>query len=266
MSKTYEFCKGSLPILVSMPHNGTLIPDKIAKNMTTSALEVVDTDWFMDRIYGFAQDMGCSLLKPLFSRYVIDLNRPQDNKSLYPGADTTELCPTTQFDRQPIYLEGRQPSENEIKSRVDEFWKPYHLKLKEELDEMVNQFGYALLFEAHSIKSVVPRFFEGQLPDFNFGNFDQKSSSKDFTKLVDDWQPEGYSKVFNARFKGGYITRHYGKPENGIDSLQLELSQATYLNEDKLNYDEEKAALVVVQIKSFFEQLKKHTLKQIKRR
>lgn len=254
--ETFKFFQGDLPILVSMPHNGIEIPLDIARDMTDSALKVVDTDWYLDRIYQFAFDMGCSIIDPVYSRYVIDLNRPEDNRSLYPGADTTELCPTTQFDQQPIYLPGRKPSGDAIARRVEIFWKPYHQQLARSLKQIQAQFGYALLFEAHSIKSEVPRFFNGKLADFNFGNNDTKSSCRQLTKLIDNWQSEGYSKVVNGRFKGGYITRRYGNPTEKIDSLQLELSQATYLDEASLQYDKIKAAHVITVIETLFKKLK----------
>ncbi len=232
-----------------------LIPDDIASVMTPSALKIIDTDWYMDRIYHFAIEMGCSVLNPRYSRYVIDLNRPENDAPLYPGADTTELCPTTQFDSKPIYIEGKNPDEKDISNRIETYWRPYHEQLKQSLEQMHQQFGYALLFEAHSIKSVVPRFFEGQLADFNFGNFDNKSCSVELTTLVNDWQPKKYSKVVNGRFKGGHITRHYGDPANKIDSLQLELSQATYLDESSLLYNEVKADEVIKTIKDLFKNL-----------
>jgi N-formylglutamate deformylase len=254
---TFELHRGTLPVLISMPHNGTRIPPDIAGSMTESALKVVDTDWYLDRLYHFAQAMGCSVICPFHSRYVIDLNRPEDNQSLYPGADTTELCPTSQFDRQPIYQAGKSPDSAEIQRRIEKYWRPYHQQLSATIQQLKAQFGYVLLFEAHSIKSMVPRFFDGQLPDFNFGNFDQKSSSAELSACVESWRPSGYSKVFNGRFKGGYITRHYGQPRNAVDTLQLELSQATYLNEETLEYDEGKASRVIVILKDLI-----HTLCQ----
>ncbi|WP_444998050.1 N-formylglutamate deformylase [Aliikangiella sp. IMCC44359] len=256
MSKIFELIEGKLPILVSMPHNGSVIPDDIAVNMNQSALASVDTDWYMDKVYQFTIQFGCSLIKPFFSRYVIDLNRSDDDVSLYPGANTTELCPTTQFDLQPIYQTGKSPTQIDISQRIEKYWRPYHEQLARSLMAIKSQYGYALLFEAHSIRSIVPRFFSGQLPDFNFGNNDETSSCLQLTELIKQWQPVNYSKVFNARFKGGYITRHYGNPSNNIDSLQLELSQATYMNEQYLTYDNEKAEKVINEIKGLFERLK----------
>lgn len=259
---TFQLTQGRIPILVSMPHNGVQIPEAITASMTESAKRLTDTDWYLDRLYAFAETMGCYLINPCYSRYVIDLNRPEDDVSLYPGADVTELCPTSQFDRQAIYLPGQNPDQNEIRKRVETYWRPYHQALGETLRQIKNQFGYGLLFEAHSIKSVVPRFFEGSLPDFNFGSFNQQSCSKSLSQLIENWQPQGYSKVVNGRFKGGYITRHYGQPDNLIDAIQLELSQATYMNEADLSYCEIKADKVSLVLQDLFDQLLAHSKTQ----
>lgn len=243
-----------------MPHNGEKIPAEIAENMTASALDVVDTDWYMDKIYHFTKIMGCSVINPYYSRYVIDLNRPENDEPLYPGADTTELCPTTQFDSQSVYLPGKAPSSDDIELRIRNYWQPYHQQLEKSLKQIKAQFGYVLLFEAHSIKSVVPRFFAGKLADFNFGNYNQKTCSNELTQLIKSWDPKEYSKVVNGRFKGGHITRYYADPENQIETLQLELSQATYMNEELLEYNENKANKVIIVIQDLFENIRKYSL------
>ncbi len=250
--QSYELIKGTLPILISMPHNGIEIPEDIGSRMTESALKVKDTDWYLDQLYDFAADMGCYLIKPYYSRYVIDLNRSKDNKNLYPGQNTTELCPTSQFDLSPIYKTACEPSSEEIQQRIKHYWQPYHTALRETIDEIKQTFGKCLLFEAHSIASQVPRFFEGQLPDFNFGNFDGRSSSKPLLDRIIEWPTGDYTKVVNERFKGGFITRHYGKPEKNIDAIQLELSQATYMDERKLDYNKAKAKEVQLQLVDLF--------------
>lgn len=251
--KSFQYIKGNRPILISMPHNGTDIPAEIYGQMTDSAKKLVDTDWYLDKLYRFAREQGCYILCPKYSRYVIDLNRPQNDENLYPGQDTTELCPTTQFDKQSIYLSRDFPDKREIDRRVKEYWIPYHTQLQLTLNQIKQSYGGALLFEAHSIKSEVPRFFEGQLPDFNFGNFNGTTCSKELTKLVDNWDLKGYSKVLNGRFKGGYITRAYGRPEENIHSIQLELSQATYLNEQTLALEQKKCEKVEPVLIQMFE-------------
>lgn len=251
--EVFEFVEGSRPILISMPHNGVQLPQEMLPLMTESAKALIDTDWYLDQLYQFAVDNGCYLINPKFSRYLIDLNRPQDDQNLYPGQDTTELCPTTQFDKQPIYRAGKEPTGRDIRQRVEKYWLPYHAKLQTTLTQLKNKFGTALLFEAHSIKSVVPRFFEGQLPDFNFGDYNHNSCSIKLIEQITKWCPQGYSKVVNGRFKGGYITRAYGLPEQNIHSIQLELSQATYMDEDALDYDHAKVERVQLRLKEMFE-------------
>jgi len=236
-----------------MPHNGTLIANDLQHRMTSSALKVKDTDWYLDKLYQFVQQMGCSIIKPLYSRYVIDLNRPSDNQDLYPGQNTTELCPTTQFDLSPIYQTGQQLTHSEIEQRVEDYWMPYHQALQHEIDRIHKEYDRCLLFEAHSIASKVPRFFKGQLPDFNFGNNNGKSSSSELLRRIDEWSPSSYSKVVNGRFKGGFITRNYGDPTAKVDAIQLELSQATYMNEDNLTYDQAKAEQLVKRLQELFQ-------------
>ncbi len=244
MSQSFQLQKGRVPLLISMPHNGQAIPEDIAQKMTDYAKKVPDTDWYKDRLYDFAEAMGAYIIKPKYSRYVIDLNRDPDGVDLYPGANSTELCPTTAFDLSPLYLDGQQPDEAEIAYRIEHYWQPYHQAIKTSLAEMKQQHGIAVLLEAHSILSHVPRFFDGQLPDFNFGTADGGSCSPLLLEQLQalDYQP--YTMVTNGRFKGGFITRHYGQPENNIHAVQLELSQRTYMNEPSDQYNEEKAAEV----------------------
>ena len=250
---TFDFVRGRCPVLISMPHNGVEIPLEIQSKMTGSAKLMADTDWYLDRLYQFAVERGCYLINPKYSRYVIDLNRPEDDQNLYPGQDTTELCPTTQFDKQPIYLQNCNPNNEEIDTRIKKYWRPYHQQLSATISEIKNKFGMVLLFEAHSIKSQVPRFFDGQLPDFNFGDFNHKSCSIRLTDRLSEWTIENYSKVVNGRFKGGYITRAYGDPANNIHGIQLELSQATYMNEDSLQFAPEKAEQVSKTLHAMFD-------------
>jgi len=249
---SFEFVQGRRPILISMPHNGVQIPDKIKSQMTESAKKLVDTDWYLDKLYQFAIDQGCYLINPLYSRYVIDLNRPQNDENLYPGQNTTGLCPTTQFDNQPIYKTDAQPNQQAINRRVEKYWQPYHEKLANCLQQLKSEFGQALLFEAHSIKSKVPRFFDGQLLDLNFGDFNGQSCSEILSQRLTDWQIDDYSKIMNGRFKGGYITRAYGEPNNNIHAIQLELSQATYMDEEKLQYHQVKSQKIEKTLKKLF--------------
>lgn len=251
MNTSYDLITGNIAMLISMPHNGQLIPDNIASKMTSIGHKVPDTDWYMDKLYDFAQDLGISIIKPKYSRYVIDLNRNIDGVNLYPGANSTELCPTTAFDLSPLYIKGKEPDEAEIKRRIECYWQPYHQALQNTLGDMKTKYGKVVLLDAHSILSHVPRFFEGQLPDFNFGNVDGASCSSALIDKVEQLDLSPYSAVVNGRFKGGYITRGYGCPENNIHAIQLELSQRTYMDESNEQYNELKAEQVKTKLLAF---------------
>ena len=255
MSDSLEYCSGTQPLLISMPHNASEIPGEMASLITEEAKRSKDTDWYIDRLYDFAVDMGIHTLKPKWSRYYIDLNRDPDGKDLYPGADNTELCPTTGFNNKAIYLKGQQPDEQVIEERINLAWKPYHQCIKDKLAEIVSEHGYAILFDAHSIASHVPRFFEGQLPDFNFGTSAGKSCDGSLLTAIENLNFQSWSRVSNGRFKGGYITRHYGDPSNDIHAIQLELSQATYMNEATMEWDSAKAEKVTTQLQKIIQSL-----------
>jgi len=257
MASSYTLSKGRIPLLISMPHNGEAIADEIKHAMTEVGINVTDTDWYMDKLYDFADELGIYVINPKYSRFVIDLNRNPDGVNLYPGQNTTELCPTTAFDLSPLYLEGMKPDEAEIQRRVELYWRPYHQAIEDTLNQMKQEFGKAVLLEAHSILSHVPRFFEGQLPDFNFGTSDGASCDKTLISQVEALDFSPYSNVTNGRFKGGFITRHFGKPEKNIHALQLELSQITYMNEPSNEYNETKAAEVKPKLRALVEALAK---------
>lgn len=231
---TFEFLEGHTPLLVSMPHDGIAIPQDLAERMTAYARTTPDTDWHVARLYDFAGELGASIIRPYYSRFVIDLNRAPDGKPLYPGASNTELCPTRCFDETPVYNEGEAPGVDEIAARRERFWQPYHDRISACLEELRSHHGIALLYDAHSIRSMVPRFFEGKLPDLNLGTAGGTSCSPDLqarlTEVLE--RASGYTHVVNGRFTGGYITRAYGDPDAGIHAVQLEQAQSSYMNED----------------------------------
>ncbi|MBV8665262.1 MAG: N-formylglutamate deformylase [Burkholderiaceae bacterium] len=252
----FIFRQGRTPLLVSMPHVGTHIPEQISRGMTPAAHRLADTDWHLDQLYDFLDELGASVLVATHSRYVIDLNRPPDNANLYPGQDTTGLCPVDTFDRQPLYQAGKQPSEAEIAERRTRYWQPYHTKLSEQLQRLRTQHGVALLWDAHSIASEVPRFFEGRLPDFNIGTASGSSCAADLSNKLGAIAETaaGYSMALNGRFKGGHITRHYGNPAGNTHAVQLELSQITYMEESHpYRFDERKAQAVRPTLRQFLE-------------
>jgi N-formylglutamate deformylase len=231
---TFELLKGTRPLLISMPHQGIQLSDAMMGQVTPIAKTLADTDWHLKELYDFARHMGASIIWPHYSRYVIDLNRPADNSNLYPGANSTELCPTSTFASEPIYLPGCEPDETEIAHRLEHYWQPYHSALQDELTRIKAQCGVAVLFEAHSIRSVVPRLFEGQLPDLSIGTSSGASCSTDLQSAIEQSisSQKKYSTAINQRFKGGYITRAYGQPSLGVHALQLELTQHCYMNEE----------------------------------
>jgi N-formylglutamate deformylase len=241
---TFTLHRGSAPLFVSLPHDGTELPDDIAGRLTPSARRVPDTDWHVSRLYAFAHEIGASMVVPRYSRYVVDLNRPPDNASLYPGQNTTGLCPIVQFTGEPIYKAGAEPSNTEIGERVAAYWRPYHDALAAELSRIRARHGRVVLWEGHSIRSVVPFLFEGRLPDFNLGTSGGASCSVALqSRLVEVLAGQRHhTHAVNGRFKGGYITRHYGEPEQDIEAVQLELAQVNYMDEDTFEYRDDLAA------------------------
>ncbi len=241
--QTYIYHKGSVPVLVNMPHTATHVPAHIMERFTEPAKLLPDTDWHIDSLYAFARELGVHMLVPKHSRYVVDLNRGEDNASLYPGKFTTGVCPLTLFDGTPIYKEGMAPDEAEIKRRIHEYWQPYHAKLQSVIDGMKMQHKRVAVFDAHSICSIVPKLFDGVLPDLNIGTADGTSADPALcAALVKCVKETHYSSVYNGRFKGGYITRYYGRPGQGAHAVQLELAQKNYMDERyPFTYDKGKA-------------------------
>jgi N-formylglutamate deformylase len=232
----FTFRQGTAPLLVSMPHVGTYAPPAIAARWTDDARHVPDTDWHLERLYDFVVGMGASVLVATHSRYVADLNRPPDGSSLYPGQSVTGLCPVDTFDDTPVYRNADDvPGEAEVAVRRAQVWQPYHDQLARELARLRAEHGVALLWDAHSIRSVLPRFFEGKLPDLNLGTGKGISCDPAVAEAAyataREGEALGYTSVLNGRFTGGYITRHYGKPEQGIHAIQLEMTQSSYMQE-----------------------------------
>ena len=243
MVASYDFVPGRLPILVSLPHDSTYIPPDLAARMTDPALKTPDTDWHVATLYDFSAALGASILTATHSRYVIDLNRDPSGKSLYSGTSNTELCPLTTFDFAPIYDEGEVPTQDEIDERIESFWRPYHDKIESELAKLKSKFGIALLFDGHTIRSEVSRFYKGRIPDLNLGTASGASASPELTNRAHAiLQGSEYSVVLDDRFTGGYITRHYGDPENSVHAIQLELTWRNYMDEKSFKYAPERAS------------------------
>ena len=242
----FRLDQGTAPLLISLPHDGSHIPDDIAARMHPAARRSPDTDWHVTRLYApLAQALGASLLRPLASRYVVDLNRPADGHALYPGRRETGLVSTVGFDGEPLYREG-EPDESEVQRRVNDYWRPYHAALQQELARLRAKHGRVVLWEGHSIRSRVPMLFDGRLPDLNLGTADGASCSPSLQQRLEGVlrAQERFDFVVNGRFKGGYITRQYGRPGEGVDAVQLEMTQCNYMDEDSFAWDEDKAAVL----------------------
>ncbi|MGH8168589.1 MAG: N-formylglutamate deformylase [Woeseiaceae bacterium] len=243
MTITFSRHQGTSPLVISIPHDGRRLPPRIAARMSEAGQALPDTDWYVRKLYDFAKLSGATVNAAKYSRYVVDLNRPADDGALYEGRASSGLCPLKTFAGKAIYKEGETVSERQKKRRVARYWEPYHAELADSLAHMKEQFGYALLWEAHSIRGTLPLLFEGELPDLNIGTNDGQScpgTIEDAVVKVAAASP--YSLAVNGRFKGGFITRHYGKPENDVFAIQLELAQRSYMNETTLRYDAKRAA------------------------
>lgn len=252
----FRFRQGTRALLISMPHVGTHVPAALAARFTDEARHVPDTDWHLERLYDFADELGASVLVATHSRYVVDVNRPPDNQNLYPGQDTTGLCPVDTFDKTPLYAAGDLPDDAEIAARVDAVWRPYHRQLEAELDRLKAVHGTIALWDAHSIRSVLPRFFEGRLSDLNLGTANGASCDAALaaTLLGIATSNPAYTGVLNGRFKGGHITRRYGNPAAGVHAVQLEMTQASYMQETlPFDYLPEVAAGVQPQVRRMIE-------------
>lgn len=232
MDKVLSFTRGRVPLLISMPHPGLNLTPVVRDGLVDEAVSLPDTDWHIPRLYDFAHDLGASTLAAEYSRFVIDLNRPSDDKPLYAGA-TTGLYPSTLFEGDPLFKEGKEPTKEERARYLEQIWTPYHDTLRIELERLRDAFGYAMLFDAHSIRGHIPHLFDGRLPDFNLGTFNGASCDPELEKRVEAVcaGARSYSHVLNGRFKGGHITRHYGNPAQNIHAVQLELAQSTYMEE-----------------------------------
>ena len=233
MNDIYTLQRGRTPLLISLPHVGTQIPADQRARYTTRALDVEDTDWFLDRLYAFAAELGATMLVPRYSRYLVDLNRSSDNLPMYPGQNNTELCPTRAFTGAAIYCEGQAPDEAEIPRRVAAYWQPYHDALGAQLAQLKAEHGHAVLFDAHSIKSELPWLFEGRLPHMNIGTVNGSSCAAGLRETVAAVfaAQQDFSQVLDGRFKGGHITRHFGRPQEGLHAVQLEMCWRAYMDE-----------------------------------
>ncbi|SON53675.1 N-formylglutamate deformylase [Hartmannibacter diazotrophicus] len=239
--------RGTAPLLVSIPHTGTEIPGILADRYVSRDLALYDTDWWIERLYDFAVDLGATVVRTSISRSVIDVNRDSSGQSLYPGQATTGLCPTTTFDGRPLYEDGAEPTAQDIADRLAIYHAPYHQALDEEIARLRRLNKKIVLYDCHSIRSVIPRLFEGELPNFNIGTNSGAACDPAVQTLTETICGEStFSQVSNGRFKGGWITRRCGAPEAGVHAIQMELACRGYMDEidglEPAPYDEARAA------------------------
>jgi len=229
-----DLVRGDTPLVIDVPHAGTHLPAPLAKRLTPAALALPDTDWHVEKLFAFAREASVTMFVATHSRYVVDLNRDPSGVALYPGADNTELCPARTFANEPLYADARAPDSREIAARRAEYFDPYHAQLAAEIERVRARHGYAILLDGHSIRSEVPRFFAGRLPDLNLGTVDGASCAPSVQGAADVVLAgaAAFTTVVNGRFKGGYVTRHYGDPDRGVHALQLEIAQACYMDEN----------------------------------
>jgi formiminoglutamase len=224
--------RGQAPLVVSIPHAGTIIPADLEPRLVSPWLARKDADWWLERLYDFAGDLGATVVRTGMSRTVIDVNRDPSGVSLYPGQATTGLCPVDTFDGEPLYRPGQEPDIAEIAERRAVFFDPYHAALEAELNRLVARHGKAVLYDAHSIRSRAPRLFAGELPQFNIGTNNGAACDPGLTRAVEAaCDATGLPRVIDGRFKGGWITRHYGRPEQGVHAVQMELACRGYIDE-----------------------------------
>jgi len=228
------------PILVSVPHCGTAFPSDIAAHYQQQKIaQVDDTDFFVHKIYDFVTDMGITLIYAHYSRWVIDLNRSPENKALYTdGRIITSLTPTTDFLGNPIYTSAvAEPNYEEVERRKALYFQPYYDKTTEILNAFKAAFGYAILWDAHSIRRQVPTIQEVSFPNFILGTNDGKTASEELIQAAKKGLTSShYDLTYNTPFKGGKITRHFGNPKQGIHALQLEMTKILYMDDAELQY------------------------------
>ncbi|NTF30650.1 N-formylglutamate deformylase [Rhizobium skierniewicense] len=260
----FETHHGSSPIILGLPHTGTVVPQDNWERLNDNGKILADTDWYIDDLYAGLLD-DATTVRATFHRYVIDANRDPDGLSLYPGQNTTGLVPTTDFDGNPIWKPGEEPTQADIAHRLATFHAPYHAALAAEIARVKAIHGIAILYDCHSIRSHIPFLFEGTLPDFNIGTDLGRTCDPAIEAIAVDVtaNARGYTSVLNGRFKGGWTTRQYGKPDSGVHAIQMELAQSTHLATEAppFAYDAEKAEALRIHLKDILTRMEDFALR-----
>lgn len=252
---------GDGPVVLGAPHAGTDVPEGLMARLNDRGRDLADTDWWVDRLYADLLP-GATVVKAQFHRYVIDANRDPEGASLYPGQNTTTLCPTTDFDGAPIWRPGEEPGPDEIAARRATYHAPYHAALAAEIERARARHGVALLYDCHSIRSHVPFLFEGELPALNIGDNQGTTCAPAVQQAaLEAAEASGYTFVMNGRFKGGWTTRHYGRPAEGVHAVQMEIAQSAYMDEaPPWTYREDLAERLRPHLKTLLERLERLAL------
>lgn len=232
MSNWLTVHRGGEPLVLSFPHTGTDIPAELEPRLASGWLARKDTDWWIDKLYDFASELGATMVHTSISRTLIDVNRDPAGVSLYPGQATTELCPSTTFDGEELYKNGQRPDPAEVAARRKRYFDPYHAALRAELERLRHKHARIVLYDCHSIRTLIPRLFDGQLPIFNIGTNSGASCDAAMASGIEAiCARSGLGHVVDGRFKGGYITRHFGNPAAGVHAVQMELACRGYMHE-----------------------------------
>lgn len=260
-----DVVRGEGPLILGLPHTGTEVPQDVLTQLNETGQALADTDWHIHDLYaGLVPDV--TTVRTRIHRYVIDVNRDPSGESLYPGQNTTTLCPLTDFDGVPIYPDGAAPDVTEVERRRDTYHAPYHAALAAEVARIKARHGFAILYDCHSIRSNIPFLFEGTLPDFNIGTNNGATCAPVIEALVQRHcdLATRYSSVLNGRFKGGWSTRHYGQPAQGVHAIQMELAQSTYMAEvPPWTYDDTRAAETQIHLRAILTALAGLTAKDL---
>ena len=263
MKTPFALHQGTSPIILGLPHTGTDVPAEIWSRLNDNGKILADTDWHIHELYAGLLE-NATTVRATFHRYVIDANRDPAGVSLYPGQNTTGLVPDTDFDGKPIWNEGQEPTPDDIADRLETFHAPYHAALAAEIERIKGIHGIAILYDCHSIRSHIPFLFEGKLPDFNIGTDMGRTCDPTIEHIAVEATAaaQGYDSVLNGRFKGGWTTRHYGRPQTGVHAIQMELAQSTHLQSEvpPFAYDAGKAERLRQHLKTILTRMEEFAL------
>ncbi len=259
----FEVKQGTSPVILGFPHTGTDVPADIWERLNETGRLLADTDWHIHHLYDGLLD-NPTVVRATFHRYVLDANRDPAGTSLYPGQNTTGLIPETDFDGRPIWKTGAEPTEADIAERLRTYHAPYHAALAAEIERVKAIHGVVVLYDCHSIRSHIPFLFDGKLPDFNIGTDMGKTCDPAIEQatIAIAAAATGYDSILNGRFKGGWTTRHYGRPETGVHAIQMELAQSTHLTTEAspFAYDDAKADKLRIHLKSILTRIEEIAL------